>query len=120
MAWNLTTQLEHRPGSLAELGERFGAAGVNIDGIYGDPDRIHILVDDADAARRVLSDAGLDVRDEKEVLVVGCPDEPGALGKRARTLADAGINIELAYLAAGTRLVLAVDDLAAARSALGA
>jgi hypothetical protein len=34
------------------------------------------------------------------------------------TLGDAGVNITLVYLATRTQLVLAADDLAAARSAL--
>jgi hypothetical protein len=38
------------------------------------------------------------------------------LGETAKRFGDAGINIDLVYLAAGTRLVLGVDDLEAARS----
>lgn len=36
---------------------------------------------------------------------------PGALGEISRKLADAEVNIELFYLATGTRLVLGVDDM---------
>ena len=38
-------------------------------------------------------------------------DRPGALGETARKIADAGVNIELAYLATGTRLVVGAADL---------
>jgi hypothetical protein len=46
-------------------------------------------------------------------------DRPGALGEVSRRLGDAGVNITLTYLATDTRLVLAADNLAAARTALG-
>ena len=46
-------------------------------------------------------------------------DVPGSAGAALRRIADAGANLELVYIAAGTRLVLGVDDLEAARSALG-
>jgi hypothetical protein len=36
----------------------------------------------------------------------------------SRKLGDAGVNIRLAYLATGTRLVFAADDLADAKAAL--
>jgi hypothetical protein len=36
----------------------------------------------------------------------------------SRQLGDAGVNISLAYLATDTRLVLAADNLAAARTAV--
>ncbi len=122
MATDFTIALEDRPGTLADLGEALGGAGVNIGGLCGFPSEgvgiIHVLVDDADAARRALTDAGLDVRDEREVVVVDCPDEPGAFGRRARRIADAGANIDLAYLATGTRLVFGGDDATAIRAAL--
>jgi hypothetical protein len=50
-------------------------------------------------------------------VVVGLVDRPGALGETTRKVADAGVNVELAYLATNTRLVLAaadVDELKAA------
>ncbi len=45
-------------------------------------------------------------------------DRPGVLGEVARKLADAGVNIELVYLASGTRLVIGAADLDAVRSAV--
>jgi hypothetical protein len=51
-------------------------------------------------------------------VVVDVMDRPGELGEIARKLGDAGVNITLAYLATNTRLVLAADDLATARTAL--
>lgn len=113
---------DDQPGVLARLGEAAGAAGINIEGVSAFTGEgrglVHVLVPDADEALRVLGEAGLDVRAARDVLVVDVPDEPGALGSTCRRLADAGVNIQQAYLATGTRLVLAVDDIETARQAL--
>ena len=59
------------------------------------------------------------VADEREALVIDIRDRPGTLGEVARTLADASVNIELAYTTfGGVRLVVVTDDLASARAAL--
>lgn len=122
MAKDLTVVLEHRPGTLASLGEATGSAGVNIDGIcavtHGGQGEIHLLVEDAGAARRALEGAGFQVRDERDVIVHEVEDRPGVVGEVARRVAEAGVNLELVYLATGTRLVLGADDLERARSAL--
>lgn len=122
MGKDLTVVLEDRPGTLADMGEALGKAGINIDGICGvhcgDETAIHILVEDADGARRALEASGIEVSDERDVLVVEVEDRPGVLGGVARSIANAGVNIELVYLAASTRLVIGVDDLDAARAAV--
>jgi hypothetical protein len=41
---------------------------------------------------------------------VGLEDRPGALGETARKIADAGVNIELAYLATSSRIVVGAAD----------
>jgi hypothetical protein len=114
MAMDLTVYLEDTPGSLAGMGEVLGEAGINIDGFCGmiheGEGHIHILVDDPSTARAVLEEFGIEVGDEQEVLVLEVEDQPGALGRIARTIAEAGINIELSYLATNTRLVIATDD----------
>jgi hypothetical protein len=55
----------------------------------------------------------------REVLSVTIDDEPGALGRYCRRLADASINLEAVYLAGerngAKELVLAVSNLDAAR-----
>ncbi len=124
MATDLMVMMEDRPGALAELGQALGGAGVNLAGACGVTARgqgmIHLLVEgDPSAARAALSDAGMDVAEEREVLVVDVVDEPGTLGSYAERIASAGANIELMYVAAGTRLVFGVDDIDAARAALG-
>lgn len=122
MATDLTITLDDRPGELARLGEALGNAGVNIDGVVavtaGGKGEIHVLVGDDAAARSALEGAGLSADAVQEVVVADIADEPGELGRVARTLADAGVNITLAYLATNTRLVIGADDIEKAKSAL--
>ena len=122
MAKDLTVILEDRPGTLADMGEALGKAGINIEGCCGFRSEgkgvIHILVEDVVAARRELQQAGLEVRGEREVLVLEVGDRPGALGDVTRRIAKAGVNVDLIYLAANTRLVIGADDLHKARAAV--
>jgi hypothetical protein len=123
MATDLMVMMEDRPGALAELGTALGRGGVNLAGACAITSRgqgmIHLLVEDDPApARAALGDAGIDVAEEREVLVADVRDEPGGLGTLAEQLTEAGVNIDLMYLATGTRLVFGVDNLDAARRAL--
>ena len=110
---------DDQPGVLARLGEAAGAAGINIEGISAFTGQgkgvVHVLVPDAELALKALSDAGLDVRAARDVIVIDIEDRPGALGEFTRKLADENINVEQAYIATNNRLVLAVDDIARAR-----
>lgn len=122
MAKDLTVVLKDRPGTLADMGEALGRAGINIDGICGvhcqDETAIHILVEDVEGARRALEASGIEVSDEREVLIMEVEDRPGVVGDVARSIANAGVNIELVYLATNTRLVIGADDLDKARAAV--
>jgi hypothetical protein len=123
MPTDLTVIMEDRPGKLADLGEATGKEGVNIEGLCamtGDGKGfIHILVEDASAARRALEDAGIGVADEREAVVVDLHDKPGAMGEIARDLAEAGVNIDVAYtIFTGVRLVILTEDTDKAREAL--
>jgi len=126
MAKDLTISLEDRPGTLADLGEALGKAGVNIEGICGigveGRGITHVLVEDAARARQALEGAGIKVEGESDPLVSDMSkdaDRPGALGKAARALADAGVNIQVLYLATHDRGVIVTSDNAKARQALG-
>ncbi len=123
MATNFTVILPHRPGTLASLGEALGAAGVNIEGVCAmiceGEGVVHLLVEDADTTRQVLREGGFQVREEREVLVVEVEDRPGELGRLCRRLADAGVNLDLVYLATRTRVVIGTPDLDRARSVVG-
>lgn len=122
MAKDLTVILEDRPGTLADLGEALGAAGINIDGMCGIPCEgkgvIHILVEDAAGARGALEAGGIEVSAEREVLLLEVENRPGSLGETARKIANAGVNIETFYVASNNRLVVGVDNLEQARGAL--
>ena len=122
MAKDLTIILENRPGTIADLGEALGKAGINIDGICGIPCEgkgiIHILVDDTPGARSTLEAAGLQVTNERDVFLHESEDRPGILGEAARKIANAGVNIDLIYKATKTKLVLGVDDLEKAKAVL--
>jgi hypothetical protein len=115
------TGFEDRPGVAASIGEALGNAGVEIAGLFGSGrfGEIHVLVDDAAAARTAIEEAGLQVGDEREALVVDAEDKPGELGRIARRIADAGVNVLYVYVASNNRLVFVAEDVERARGAIG-
>jgi hypothetical protein len=124
MSTDVTVILDDRPGELARLGEAVGQAGVNIRGMAAFTGEgkgvIHILVDDHDAGRceEALERAGMGIADSREVLVVDVEDRPGTLGELTRQLAEANVNIDLAYTTfGGVKIVIATDDMQSARAA---
>jgi hypothetical protein len=123
MATDLTLYLDDEPGELAAIGDVLGKAGVNIAGLCaltsgGGHAEVHILVHDATSAFEALEAAGIKIAEEQEVIVLDITDRPGALGEVVHKLGAAKINLETAYLATNTRLVLGADNLAEARAAL--
>ncbi len=50
MPWDVTVELENRPGTIADMGEAAAGAGVNLSGLCGFPCEgvgvLHVLVDD--------------------------------------------------------------------------
>jgi hypothetical protein len=112
---DLTVNLEDRPGRLADLGEATENAGINIEGACGAQEgggTVHVLVDDEATARSALGDAGFEIGQERDVLVVDIEDRPGSIGEVARRLGDAGVNVELVYTTFGeVRVVVGVDDI---------
>jgi hypothetical protein len=127
MATDLAVSVPDSPGGLADVGEALGNAGVNIEGMcgvgMGDRGMIHVLVEDAAAARAALEGAGLSVERESEALVSELPadqvDTPGVVGQMARAVANAGVNFQAVYLATKNRAVAVTDDNDKARAALG-
>jgi len=117
---DLAIVLEHRPGALAEMGEALGRAGVSIEGggawLAGDKAVAHFLFSEGAPARKALEAAGIKVLAEREVVTVRLKQGvPGQLGKLARRMADAGVNIEVQYSDHDHRLILVVDDVPRAR-----
>jgi hypothetical protein len=123
MPTDLTVVLADEPGALARLGEVTGAAGVHLRGLAaftGDGRGfVHALVDDDDVetATRALKQAKMKVADTREVLVADLGS--GGLTDVMLALADANVNVDLAYTAlGGTKVVIATDDVLTARDAL--
>jgi hypothetical protein len=121
---DLIVNLPNQPGMLAAVGEVLGNAGINIEGVSGTANEgaetgwVHILVADADMAKGALEAAQVDYGAEREVEVMSLVDQPGEMGRVLRKVAEAGVNVDLVYLATSTRLVLGGSDIAALREAL--
>ena len=117
---DLAIALDDRPGALAEMGEALGRARVSIEGggvfVSGGKGIAHFLFEDGPAARKALEAAGIRVVRESDVMVVRLRQgEPGQLGKIARRMADAGVNIQVQYSDHDHQLILVVDNIARAK-----
>src|SRR5438132_13465798 len=118
----IVVETDERPGIIAEIGEVFGHARLNIKAAaafaHGGRGYLHFVVDDADRALATLKVAGWKVRTTREVLVVSLDDRPGERGRYARRLSGAGIHIATFYQAgphAGQKgLIVAVQHLPSA------
>jgi len=118
---DLAIALENRPGALAEMGEVLGRAGVSIEGggVWVVDGRAvgHFLFTDGATAWRALEAAGITALAEREVVVQRLrQEEPGQLGKIARRMVEAGVNIEVMYSDHANQLILVVDDLVRGRA----
>lgn len=103
------------------MGETLGRAGVSIEGggawVVNGRGVAHFLVHDGDAARRALEAAGIRVVAVRDVVVQRLKqDEPGQLGKLARRMVEAGVNIEVLYSDHDHQLILVVDDVEKGRA----
>lgn len=112
---DLEIRLENRPGALAEMGEALAAAGVSVEGggawVVGNSGAAHFLFEDGAAARKALEAKGIEVIAENEILVQRLKqDQPGQLGKIARLMEQAGVNIKVIYSDHDHQLILVVDD----------
>jgi len=123
MPTDLTVVLPDEPGALARLGEVTVAAGVHLRGLAaftGDGRGfVHALLDDGDVetATKALKQAKMKVADTREVLVADLG--AGGLTDVMLALADANVNVDLAYTAlGGEKVVIATDDVLTARDAL--
>lgn len=122
MTKDLTVILQDRPGTLADVGEALGKAGINIEGLCGFPCEgkgvLHVLVEDGEGAQTALEAAGQTVQGMRDVLAFDIEDIPGEFGRICRQVANAGVNVDLVYGASQTRLVMGADDLDKVRAAL--
>jgi hypothetical protein len=124
MPTDLTVVMRDEPGALARLGEVTAAAGVHLRGLAaftGDGRGfVHALVDDGDVdpAKQALARAGIGVADSQEVLVAEFDHRPGGLVDVMLALAEADVNVDLAYTVGGSKVVIATEDMFDAREAL--
>jgi len=125
MATDLSISLPDEPGGLAKAAKALGDAGVNIEGIAGlgggGHGHVHLLVEDAGAARTALEGAGATLEGQREAVIVdvSSEDRPGKLAELAEAVGAAGVNLAACYVASRSRVVFSSDDAAGLRSALG-
>lgn len=114
MALDYTVMLPNRPGVLANLSNKIGKAGINIEGLsgtqYQDKVVLHILFDKDQEGQAVLTENKVTIMSVREVLVVELKNKPGELAKIAQKMANAEVNIDFLYFAANNHVVLGVDD----------
>jgi hypothetical protein len=125
MATDLVIEVENEPGALARVAAAISDAGVNLAAATytGASDRaeLHILVPHAEPVRHALAlTHATAVTREREVVVVEVDDDrPGVLADLAREVADAGINLDLVYVATHNRVVLGSPDIEKLRTLMG-
>jgi hypothetical protein len=123
MPKDLEIRLADQPGTVAGVLEATGNAGINVIGgcgfVSGGVGTFHICVEDAGLARQALEAAAVEVSAERDVVVAPVENRPGGGARVFRKIADAGINIDLAYTTADGRLVIGGGDAAAIERALG-
>ncbi len=123
MAFDLVIEIENEPGALARIAAAISDAGVNLAAAtcLGTADRVelHVLVPHAEAAKHALGITHVVVSREREVAVVEVEDRPGVLADITRRVAEAGIDLDLVYVATRNRLVFGADDLDGLKRVLG-
>jgi hypothetical protein len=96
----LSVFVENKPGKLVEVIETVGAAGLDLRAMSiadtADFGVLRLIVDQPEAARKTLTDAGYVVK-INPVLPVAIDDTPGSLGRVLRVLSDGGVNVEYIY-----------------------
>jgi hypothetical protein len=124
VAVDLVIDIENTPGALARVAAAISDAGVNIAAATcigpGERAELHILVPHAEAARHALAISHVAVTHEREVVGVDVEDRPGVLADLTRRVAEAGIDLDLVYVATRNRVVFGAGDMVALRAALGA
>ncbi len=123
LASDLVIELENEPGALAKVATAISDAGVNIAAATcmgnGSTAELHILVPHSEPVYRALANThGPAVTREREVVVVQAQDRPGELAELARKVSNAGINLDIVYVATNSRVVLGSEDTEALKQVL--
>jgi hypothetical protein len=124
MAVDLVIDIDNEPGALARVAGAISDAGVNIAAATclggGEHAEMHILVPHGEAVRHALAITHVGVSREREVVVVEVDDRPGVLADLTRTIARAGVDLDLVYVATRNRVVFGSPHLAELKEALAA
>ena len=125
-AQQLSIFLANEPGTLADMCDELAKHSINIWALTisdtSDHSVVRMVVSDTEAALHLLGERGTLVVENK-VLLLENANKPGTMGKVARQLAKAKINIEYAYLATSPKAksglaVLRVSDTKKAKKVL--
>ena len=119
-------ELPNQPGSLAMLAEAVAARGINITAFAGatsgELGSVSFTTDDESGTRSALGEKGWVYR-EVPLVSASLEHRPGTLAEAARRLADAGVNIETAFVTGmdggKVNVAFGVDTPEAAQRALG-
>jgi hypothetical protein len=116
--------LQNSPGALARVCDLLSIERVNISALMLDPGgATRIVVDNPVHAAGLLRDRQYDV-EERQVLFVQVPNQPGSFAAVSRLLSSAGVNLDYAYTAVLDNqtqavVVLGVQDAMRAAAATG-
>jgi hypothetical protein len=118
-------QLGHRPGEMARVTNALSLYGVNIKSVaamtFGDQALLRLIPDNVESARSALSTSNIRF-DENETAVVLLENRAGELTAVIAKLAEAGVNIEAAYVVGLTddllELAIVSDDVKKAKKVL--
>jgi hypothetical protein len=115
VATDLTLILSDRVGSLAETLRTLGNAGVNVLGHGGFPawageGILHLIVDDPEQARAALAAGGIEIREQRDVVVATVENAPGSLASLFERIASANVSIDLTYALADGRVAIGVQN----------
>jgi hypothetical protein len=117
MLTDLRIVLPNRPGAVTTVCGALADAGINVEGVCGDlrPGErwgyVHIVVEAADEAKRMIEDAGYEVTTARPVEMVPIKNEPGELVRVLREYSDRDLNIDVMYIASGDRLVISTEEM---------
>jgi hypothetical protein len=117
-------EIKNLPGEQARVTEALAARKINVVNCcvgIGDQGVLGLVVNDEAGTRSVLTDTGVSFV-EVPCITIGMKDTPGQTARISRTLADAGVNIDLFLpIGIGTKepvVAIGVDDIDGARKVL--
>lgn len=125
MQWFIA-EAANKPGEFARHADAIAKRGINLSNVIclgiGDRGGAAFYAKDEAGLRTALNDAGIAYR-EVSVLTASLEDKPGTVASAARSLGDAGVNIELVAPVGMSdqkvTVAFGVDKLEEARKALG-